>query len=159
MCRNELGLAAIDVPTPAFLLLQPQDRATSLHAAHATQEWLRKMQECAPDIIAFLQGAFRFMQHAREQSQAESQKIDFLTLEYTPRSDGQEREQHREQGNGAGSREGTGKGQYLDFIFTSKASKLNTNAGAEGAGVMVSRENGANVDKCASVEKRLGALP
>ncbi len=88
--------------------------------------------------------------------------MDFLTFEYTPRCDGQEREQDREQdreqGNGAGSREGAGKRQYLYSFFTSKASKLNTNAGAEGAGVMVRRENGANVDKCASVEKRLGAL-
>jgi len=44
------------------------------------------------------------------------------------------------------------------FFFTSKASELNINAGVEGAGVMVRRENGANVDKCVSVEKRLGEL-
>ena len=81
MCRNELGLAAIDVPAPA--LLQPQDRASTLLAAHATQEWLRKMQECAPEIFAFLQGAFRFMEHAREQSQDQARGTQFTCFTST----------------------------------------------------------------------------
>jgi hypothetical protein len=58
--------------------------------------------------------------------------------ENTPRSDGQVREQDREQGNGEGSRKGAGKRkQVFVLFFTSTASKLSTNAGAEGAEVMV----------------------